>query len=515
MAQKSDKTPYFLRKRKSLTEEKSSAVNKRVRKTSQNLVDRVLSQKDTGEKILKLLPGRDLCNVALVSERMHILASDPTLWNGFTLNQNKVKKRGLTGYFGDCKLIRFKSLVLCTKGYDDVKAKVSKNDCQALLDHLKTPDNKIDEVDFSNCNLYDIPPALLSQTVTRLTKVSFGLCFPSMTFEQILQILRDIGNSETLKDVQLSIPLWKMGKDLSTHQLVQALEMCKEAKAIKELYIGQGCILKQVPAALLAEVVAKMRTLKIEYIQGWNKEYLTPEQTKAIFDKAAQSTSLVELDIGNAYSNIKVASPGSLAKTMAKLKTAKLSHFTAEQLAAVLDELAIKNNLEKLTLVNNDMTLVDMEKLKIVISKNVRFVKINDYSDQIIPNVDIGIFEGLSVNTSLMELDLSEFDISSVPIDHLLLTVSRLQKLSFSSVHVSDDQLIAICQGLAESDSLKTLNIMQMDLTVVPVHLLHRISGRLGKEKLLIRGSCHLTEEQSAVEFTDEDKFCFLSMGTV
>ena len=327
--------------------------------------DVVLSTKDTGENILKFLPASDKCTMALVSNTMHTLASDPCLWDRMTLNQNKLRDEGLAQYFSDCKFVRFKALKLC--------GIVTKKDGQALLDQLSTPGNKIEEVDFSECESWQIPAPMLAKIVTKLAKVNlftagqFLIKF-RLTESQCFKVLKEIGYSVTpiLKELRLRIPGM-----LNKKKLMNVLEMSKECEAIKEFHLGFSYDLNKVPAELLATTIAKMEKVSFDYYQERMYAFLTEEQTIAIFDKVAESTSLVELDIGNSLWHMKLVSPESLAKTMAKLRKVKLFYCTDYQMEEIFVKMSISKKLEELWLIGNNLSDIQIAQLPSIMKGNV------------------------------------------------------------------------------------------------------------------------------------------------
>merc|ERR1719186_643586 len=123
-------------------------------------LDEYFQRRDIVELVLKFVSKKDLSNIAVVSKRLHLLASDPLLWDGVSLSHNKLTKHGLYKYFSDCKFIRFRRLKLSVP--------LAQEDCTVLLEHLKDEDNKIRELDLKSCNLKHVSPGILAEIVTNV-----------------------------------------------------------------------------------------------------------------------------------------------------------------------------------------------------------------------------------------------------------------------------------------------------------------------------------------------------------
>jgi len=163
--------------------------------------DEILLPDEIYLDILKFLLPSDLCNLALVSKRFSLIASDPNLWKD-KLNQKKLKRFGLAEYFEECEIIRFKVIRLGTAA--------TKTDLHALLNHLKSGTSKIEElkieVDF---DLGEVPHELIAETVASVKRVHWIFTkkftvFFSVT-ENVLKILDKMDNF-ALKELTLRNP---------------------------------------------------------------------------------------------------------------------------------------------------------------------------------------------------------------------------------------------------------------------------------------------------------------------
>jgi len=330
-------------------------------------------------------------------------------------------------------------------------------------------------------------------------------------------------------------------------EVIQVLEECQKSKTLKELKLKFFFEIEHVPAALLAAVVAKMEKVTIH-------GDMRPDQIIAIFGAAGESTSLKDLDVWFQH-DLSVVSPQSLAKTMAKLRNVHLmgylnGHLSAEQLSVIFEKMGGSSFLEELVIWRTDLThipcthlaeskpklgilhldsvtltkwqllaiaeliekstylhevklsMVDLSSLPpINLSRMVsklRVLSLNLWSSDMSEFQVTAILNSLAENTSLLELTLSNVNLRSVPMQLIFRNVRKIQKLTLEEVGLTEDQMNKIFWTLAENDSLVKLSMSQ-DLTKVPVRLLTTLIA--DKTKKLSFFNCRLTEEQKLLQW--------------
>ena len=289
-----------------------------------------LQRQDIAENVLKFLPLKDLLRVALVSRRMHVLASDPLLWDGVSLNHNNLTNQGLSQYFSDCKFVRFRRLRLLSQN------PFTEEDSTTLLEHLKASGNKIRELDLRSCNLKDVSPGMLAEIVANVMIVKMDN-FTKLSSRHWQQIFTYVSKSQNL--------------------VLKELNLCS-------VKIGH------VSPNLLATALIKIEKVNLE------QSKITKEQIHAIMTHIINSQNVLLKDLDLCEIDLREISPDILAAGALSLEKVSLERAktTAKQTKEILTRISSSKNLliKDLDLCGIDFSEVPRDLINAGMSKVVR-----------------------------------------------------------------------------------------------------------------------------------------------
>jgi len=261
--------------------------------------------------IFSLVSVGDLCNISLVSKRLNSVANDQALWKQVCPTRKKLDKEGASKFFNDCNHIMGRFSKLYLGGLSGIK--LSEEDVQGLLKHIKSEFNNITEVDFFSNNLSQIPPGLLGETVVSLNKVDLRMV--KVTRIQLYEIFVQIKNKEPLNLIELSLEGTNLSKfepnlladavsklvkvnltdtDLSTDQLLTILNRIKDSNTpiLKSLSLNL-LRLYRVPDNVLTGAVAKLESVELQ------STGLSANQITEILSQMLKSSNLKHLSVAD------------------------------------------------------------------------------------------------------------------------------------------------------------------------------------------------------------------------
>ena len=287
-------------------------------------------------RILDLLPGRDLCSVALVSRYFRDMMEDPALWRNVRISRRKLKESGLGKMLANNRLRR------------------------------------VTEVDLSYLDLTTESVKILRTVVGRFENIRMK--YSLVTEEQKEAVLRAAVNSEVLQRLDVdSVNLCLVHGDLvssslagrravglnntglSHDQLVTLLTRLPSLSRVEDLTLS-GNSLSSLPPGLLSAAVSQVRRLDLGHCG------LSPDQLSSVLCECLWSTSVEELSLAGAdlgEANGRGVSPQLLMDAASCLRVLDLcsARLTRKHQVALLTSLTMDcSTLEELDLSGQDLS---------------------------------------------------------------------------------------------------------------------------------------------------------------
>jgi len=207
------------------------------------------------------------------------------------------------------------------------------------------------------------------------------------------------------------------------------------------------------------------------------------------------------------FNDLSEVSADLLASAVAHLQTALMVNtcLTTDQCVALLTASISSKTLASLHLKNVDLSQVPADLLANSIS---RLQGINLFGTEIETYQCVSLLKASVASKTLKNISLAEIDLSEVPADLLANSISRLHNVDLSGTGIKTDQCVALLKAIISSETLKHVNLVNINLRKVPTDLLAGSISRLEGVNLfgtrLKTGQCIalLTAIRSSTTFT-------------
>ena len=397
-------------------------------------------------KILKFLPGPDLCSVALVCSFFRQLTQEPALWSFVTINRDKIEQFGLDQLFNNYRMKRVKEIDL---SYLDLT--------NETLDNVKKVVNHFEK---------------LRMRYTNVTK------------DQKKAVLKASVTSNHLKDLDLdSIPLDDMDDELITNALVEkrivglnntCLTYSQVVTLLMKIPTSQvtnltlsGVNLSDIPPHHLCLLVARVEVLDLSNTR------LTGDQLAAVLCECIWSTSIEEINLTGA--NFAGVSSQLLLDGLACLTSVSLcsAMLTRKQLFATLYSLTLDfSTLELLDLSAQDLATLPANLLAKSLS-NLRTINLN-YT-KVTTEQLTAVLRSVARTKTVTRLELVRLDMTDVPVVDLIRPVPHIQALNLNYSKLTSEQTISLLTAASRTQSLDYLGLVRANIKPVPLKTLKKV----------------------------------------
>ena len=236
---------------------------------------------------------------------------------------------------------------------------------------------------------------------------------------------------------------------------------------------------------LLAKVVTKLQKLDVMDTN------LTQQQTEAIFTAISEGSKMIKLNI--AENNISKIDPGLLVKAVTNLQILDVmdTNLTQQQTEDIFTAVSEESKMIELNISENNMSGVDPG----LLAKAVNKLETLDIElTQLTHQQAAAILSAVSEGSKLTKLIISSNNLSGVDPGLLAKAVTNLETLNIANTELTQQQAAAILSNVSEATKLNELNIRSNDLFRVDPGLLAKAVTNL--EKLDI-GNTFLIQEQA------------------
>ena len=236
---------------------------------------------------------------------------------------------------------------------------------------------------------------------------------------------------------------------------------------------------------LLAKVVTKLQKLDVMDTN------LTQQQTEAIFTAISEGSKMIKLNI--AENNISKIDPGLLVKAVTNLQILDVmdTNLTQQQTEDIFTAVSEESKMIELNISENNMSGVDPG----LLAKAVNKLETLDIElTQLTHQQAAAILSAVSEGSKLTKLIISSNNLSGVDPGLLAKAVTNLETLNIANTELTQQQAAAILSNVSEATKLNELNIRWNDLSRVDPGLLAKVVTNL--ETLYI-GNTKLIQEQA------------------
>ena len=236
---------------------------------------------------------------------------------------------------------------------------------------------------------------------------------------------------------------------------------------------------------LLAKVVTKLQKLDVMDTN------LTQQQTEAIFTAISEGSKMIKLNI--AENNISKIDPGLLVKAVTNLQILDVmdTNLTQQQTEDIFTAVSEESKMIELNISENNMSGVDPG----LLAKAVNKLETLDIElTQLTHQQAAAILSAVSEGSKLTKLIISSNNLSGVDPGLLAKAVTNLETLNIANTELTQQQAAAILSNVSEGTKLNELNIRSNDLSRVDSGLLAKVVTNL--ETLYI-GNTKLIQEQA------------------
>eukprot|EP00092_Neocalanus_flemingeri_P002836 GFUD01003034.1.p1 GENE.GFUD01003034.1~~GFUD01003034.1.p1 ORF type:complete len:434 (+),score=103.81 GFUD01003034.1:56-1357(+) len=418
-------------------------------------------------KILEFLTGKDLCNVALVSNFFRRLAEEPALWSGVKINRDKIEDQGIDRLLSNYRLKKVKEVDL---SYLDLTKENIEN-LQRIIEHFQRVRMRYSNV--TNAQ----KEAILKSAIT--SKVLQDLDLDSIALSEIH---RDLLTKALVGRNTVGLN----NTDLNYDQLVTLLMSIPTSK-VENLTLS-GINLSDLPEQYLRSTISKVTTL------DFSNTCLTPDQLSSILCECIWSISIEELNLTGAHFagvSSQLLLDAAACLTHLNLCSAVL---TRKQLFALLYSLTLDcSTLEDLNLSAQDVSSLPANLLAKSLS-NLKTINLN-YTKASTEQLT-AVLRSLIKTKTVTTLELVRLDLSDVPVSDLVRPVSQLKTMNLNYAKLTSEQTISLLAAASRSQTLEHLGLVRANMKPVSLTTLKKALSVLKSVSL---NYAQLTTEQQNI----------------
>jgi len=396
-------------------------------------------------KILEFVPGKDLCNVALVCSFFRRLTEDPALWCGVKIKRDKIESQGIDQLLSIHRLQKVTDIDL---SYLDLTME--------SVENLKRVTEHFQKIRMRYSNVTDIQKEAILKTAIASTSLK-ELDLDSITLANIHQDL--------VKKALVGRTTVGLNNTCLTYDQLVTLLMNIPTSKVENLTLS-GLNMSDLSEQQVGSILSKVKTLDL------SNSRLTPDQLSAILCECIWSYSIEELNLTGA--NFDGVSSQLLMDAVACLTKINLSSsvLTRKQLFALLYSL----NLDFSTLETLDLSAQDLSSLPAnLLAKSLKNLKtLNLNYTKVSTEQVTAVLRSLPKTQTLTTLELARLDLSDVPVNDLIKPVSHLKTMNLNYAKLTSEQTMSLLTAATRSHTLEHLGLVRSNLKPVPLNTLKK-----------------------------------------
>ena len=263
----------------------------------------------------------------------------------------------------------------------------------------------------------------------------------------------------------------KVGTKLSAAQKIQMFSLMTQKTELKKL---------ELPFIDLSEVSVSMFVMAITSLDrvSLKGNNLTGDQKVKLFQAIRKGTELKHLKLMK--NDLNSIAYEDLAKSVSTLKTVEILHcrLYPPQIVAIFEEISKETNICDLNLKFNILSSVSPD----VLAKALGKIESVNISGCRLKRAQVcKLFEMMTDNDKLVHLDISQNDLSDVASEVLSAVINKLLYANVAHAKINRSQMKNILIKSSVKTNLKYLNIKGNDMEIYPNELFRRTSKKIAE----------------------------------
>jgi len=388
------------------------------------------------QRILHEVSHRDLCRVASTSSKLYLSATTPTLWVRCPIDEDQVRRNGITTLDTVSRFSKLAKLSLCSSSLSAAQ--------YGLVCSYVIESKSIEVLQLDHCDLTGVNKVILANMTVKLKKGTFQGCL--LQNDQKVAIFRRILSS-------------------SDHPLVD-LDLT-------------GIDLSQINPVLVGEAVCCIKKINL------SSTYLTGDQKIQIFKSNLSPTSKLSVLILYIV-NLSQIDPSLLGSSLSRLSIVDLRHMNllGTQKTAIISHI-ISSSVSELNL----FSVTTLSSTTGLLGKAVAHVPKVDLSHTALsPSLSSEILSEISISSNILDLSLHGVNLSKCPPELVGRAVNKLFKADLSNTDLSEPQLSCLFTFMLAGTRLRKLCLSNVDMSRVNPDLLAKAVSLMSRVDLMDTG---------------------------